>query len=407
MSDSKERKYSEIRLGEFIASLDVLPFSKLKAALKISRDFGLPLGRTLVVRGLLTNEELSTLLELHSIFKRGTVEFHHIVDAYGMSRRRGWQVREALSALGCAVDELETVRLGQLLVDAELVDEPDLEEALSLQRLCGLPLGRVLSIDARVDERIVGHALSYQNSIRNEGMRYESAVDKLKMLPFLIQTDSLKPVIKLNLRELLIGGRICDESDLRPAVNFADANNLPLEKVLYGYDWLDPRLVSATVALSRLVDRGYISAQDAMEFLTGALSEDRIRRLDAVSAKSPELRLIEGDLNLYKFLIAAGFLNPDRIRNLTKEMVNREYDFGQLIGRTLDRTSSKNDLKAAVFECFATDAMLAPVLIKLGGVPEPLVEHAQNLVNLVNFGGASLEQCLLSFAWSRKELGNL
>ncbi|HMP51899.1 MAG TPA: hypothetical protein PKD05_10135, partial [Candidatus Melainabacteria bacterium] len=180
-----------------------------------------------------------------------------------------------------------------------------------------------------------------------------------------------------------------------------------LEKVLYGYDWLDPRLVSATVALSRLVDRGYISAQDAMEFLTGALSEDRIRRLDAVSAKSPELRLIEGDLNLYKFLIAAGFLNPDRIRNLTKEMVNREYDFGQLIGRTLDRNSSKNDLKEAVFECFATDAMLAPVLIKLGGVPESLVEHAQNLVNLVNFGGASLEQCLLSFAWSRKELGNL
>ncbi len=398
----RKRKLSEVRLGEFIAALDVLPFDKLKAALKIARDFGLPLGRTLVVRGLLTNEELSSLLELHCIYKRGGTEFHHIAEAYAISRRRGWHVKEALSALGCAVDELETVRLGQLLVDAELIREEGLEDALELQSLCGLPLGRVLSIDSRVHEQIVNRALDYQNSIRNDGMRYEDAVDKLKMLPFLMNSESIRPVINLELKDLLIGGKVCYEGDIVPALNFARANQLPLEKVLSGYDWIEARLVSAAVAMSRLIEKGYISAQEAMEFLSEVSGSDRVKLLELAATKRPELRIIEGDINLYKFLIASGYLNPDRIRNLTKEMVNREADFGRLVGKELDRNTSRADVREAIFECYATDYMLASVLVHFGGASEELIGHAKCLVDLVAIGGASLEKALLSFAWFRK-----
>ena len=400
----KKRKLSEIRIGEFIAALDVLPPDKLKPALKVSQELGLPLGRTLVVRGLLSNEEVNSLLELHGMFKRGSVDFNSVAEAYDMSKRRGWHVREALSALGCAVDEVESVRLGELLLAAELLEEENLNHALNLQSYCGLPLGRVLCIDSKVPEKIVLSALEYQANVRTNTMNYEDAVDKLKMMPFLMNSDSIRPVIEMDIKDLLVGGRICDESDLVPAQSFAKANNLPLEKALFRYQWVDVRLISAAVALSKLIGRGYISAQEGIEFLAGVKEGSSLEQARINADRSPELKIIEGDLNLYKFLIASGFLTPSRIRQLTKEMISKETDFGKLVGVDLDKNSSRQEVREAIFQCFATDTMLIKVLVEFGDMHEDLANHARNLVDLIVLGGATVEQSLLSFAWYCKEL---
>lgn len=399
----KRRKLSEIRLGEFLAALNVLPPTKLKAALKISQKLGLPIGRTLVVRGLLSNETLATLLDLHVLFKRGKLDFNEVSEAYEMTEREGWHVRDSLRALNIVVDEVETVRLGELLVASDIIDKKKLDDSLTLQSMCGLPLGKILTIDSSVAQEIIDAALDYQQKIRTNAIPYEEVVDKLKMMPFLLNTDSIRPVINLNLKDLLLGSKICDDAELAPALSYAKANKKSLETVLFKYEFMDMRLVSAAVALSKLVERGYISAQDAMQFLSGVKSGDSLRQARKNTEKSPELRIMEGDLNLYNFLIAAGYINSERIRELTKEMINQATKFGELVDKPIDSNTPRKEVKQSIMECFATDAMLAPVLVEIGGMNEAVIGHARNLVDLVVIGGATVEQVLLSFAWFRWE----
>ncbi|HMO24458.1 MAG TPA: hypothetical protein PKC98_26135, partial [Candidatus Melainabacteria bacterium] len=145
-----DKKRQSIRFGEFLAALDALDTEDLANALFSSQEIGIPLGRTLVVRGLLTNEDLGKLLEFHGLYRRGLVDFDQIREAFSIAKRNSLNVKEALEALGCSVDEIESVRLGELLLAAGITDVEQLNSALSLQELCGLPLGRVLCIHMNV-----------------------------------------------------------------------------------------------------------------------------------------------------------------------------------------------------------------------------------------------------------------
>ncbi len=381
-----------IRFGEFLAALDALQPEDLAGALLASKQLGIPLGRTLVVRRLVSNEDLGLLLEFHGLYRRNLCDLDHIREAFTLSKQ-GLNVKESLAAIGLAVDEIESVRLGELLLAAQLVDVNQLNNALSLQNLCGLPLGRVLCIHFNFPSQIIDAALSFQTAIRQKTMSYVDAVDQLKIMPLAIDS-ALKPAIELDFRDLLVAGKVCSESDVQTATNFALANNLPLEQVLNGFTWIDPALVSATLGLSKLVDGGYITGHEAVNFLVNT---------DLSKNKSAD----DGDtekLNLHKFLLACGFLTPQDIKEIARLIVTRKKEFGEIIGRTIDDTTPKDELQNLVFQCFSSDALLAALLSKMFGSDELVIGHARNLVDLLSISGASVEQAILSFAAIRRDV---
>ncbi|MEZ4544144.1 MAG: hypothetical protein R3C24_09610 [Cyanobacteriota/Melainabacteria group bacterium] len=204
--------------------------------------------------------------------------------------------KKALEALGCPVDEIESVRLGELLLAAGITDVEQLNSALSLQELCGLPLGRVLCIH-ECERAPGGRALNLQRSIRQREISYPEAVDKLKFMLLNLESENISPIIDIDLRDLLVAGKICSDRDLEPAINFAVANNLPLEQVLGSFDWIDATLVSAVLGLSKLIESGYINAHEAVHFLVNR---------DSVNTEEQE------SINLHKFLLACGYLSPGR-----------------------------------------------------------------------------------------------
>jgi hypothetical protein len=385
-----------IRFGEFLAALDALPAEELAGTLVASKQLGIPIGRTLVVRRLISNEDLGRLLEFHGLYRRGLCDFEHIRQAFQLSKDQGMNVKESLAAIGLPVDEIESVRLGELLLAAQLVDVEQLNNALSLQELCGLPLGRVLCIHFNFPAEIIDAALNFQTNIRQKTVSYADAVDHLKIMPLSMNADmTMKPVIELDLRDLLIAGRVCSESDVQTATNFALANNLPLEQVLCGFNWIDPALVSATLGLSKLVDGGYVTGHEAVNFLVNAEQ----------SKKDGGVKTADGEkLNLHKFLLACGFLTPSDIKEIAKLIISRKNEFGAIIGRTIDDTTPKAELQSLVFQCFSSDAQFAELLTKMFGSDELVITHARNLVDLLAINGASVEQAILSFASIRRDV---
>lgn len=387
---------SGIRFGEFLAALDALPAEELAGTLMASKQLGIPLGRTLVVRRLVSNEDLGRLLEFHGLYRRGLCDFEHIREAFQLSKTKGLNVKESLAAIGLSVDEIESVRLGELLLAAQLIEVEQLNNALSLQNLCGLPLGRVLCIHFNFPAEIIDAALNFQTHIRQKAISYAEAVDHLKIMPLSMDADiSMKPVIELDLQDLLIAGRVCSEADVQTATNFALANNLPLEKVLCGFNWIDPVLVSATLGLNKLVDGGYVTGHEAVNFLINA---DLSKRDGGGKTGDSE------KLNLHKFLLACGFLTPPDIKEIAKLIVSRKGEFGEIIGRTIDDTTPKEDLQKMVFLCFSNDAQFADLLTRMFGSDELVITHARNLVDLLAINGASVEQAILSFASIRRDV---
>lgn len=392
---ASDTQRSGIRFGEFLAALDALNAEDLAGALVSSKQLGIPLGRTLVVRRLVSNEDLGRLLEFHGLYRRGLCDFEDIRAAFQLSKEGGLNVKESLEAIGLAVDEIESVRLGELLLAAQLLDVEILNNALSLQELCGLPLGRVLCIHFNFPPQIIDAALAFQTAIRQKSTSYVEAVDQLKILPLALEPNTaLKSVIELDLTDLLVAGKVCSESDVQTATNFALANGLPLEQVLAGFNWIDPALVSATLGLSRLVEGGYISGHEAVNFL---LNTDLSKKNDQTGEHGEKL-------NLHKFLLACGFLTPQDIKEIARLIVTRKKEFGELIGRTIDDTTPKEELQRLVFQCFSSDAMFAELLSKVFGSDELVIAHARNLVDLLSINGATLEQAILSFASIRRDV---
>jgi hypothetical protein len=387
---------SGIRFGEFLAALDALPAEELAGTLMASKQLGIPLGRTLVVRRLISNEDLGRLLEFHGLYRRGLCDFEHIREAFQLSTERGLNVKESLAAIGLSVDEIESVRLGELLLAAQLIDVEQLNNALSLQNLCGLPLGRVLCIHFNFPPEIIEAALGFQTNIRQKATSYAEAVDHLKIMPLAMSADmAMKPAIELDLQDLLIAGKVCSEADVQTATNFALANNLPLEQVLCGFNWIDPALVSATLGLSKLVDGGYVTGQEAVNFLVNA----------DLSKRDGGVRIGNGEkLNLHKFLLACGFLTPPDIKEIAKLIISRKREFGEIMGCTIDDTTTKEDLQKLVFNCFSNDAQFAELLTRMFGSDELVITHARNLVDLLSINGATVEQAILSFASIRRDV---
>ena len=99
-----DKKRQAIRFGEFLAALDALDTEELANALFSSQEIGIPLGRTLVVRGLLTNEDLGRLLEFHGLYRRGLCDFSQIKEAFSVAKKNNFNVKDALEAIGCSVE---------------------------------------------------------------------------------------------------------------------------------------------------------------------------------------------------------------------------------------------------------------------------------------------------------------
>src|SRR5690606_22543793 len=74
----------------------------------------------------------------------------------------------------------ETAMLGDLLSESDVVDQNAVDDALALQSLCGMPIGRILYVDSRVPPYIMFLALELQREIRRSRRSVKSAVDILR-----------------------------------------------------------------------------------------------------------------------------------------------------------------------------------------------------------------------------------
>ncbi|MDX2106698.1 MAG: hypothetical protein SFY67_09895 [Candidatus Melainabacteria bacterium] len=387
MSEIDANINKDMRIGDFLSALDIVSAKKLEMALRLVESHKLPIGKCLVAHGLVANDELPKLLELHGLLRKGKIDLEQAREAFALARKQGSSVRDALAHMGYdEILEKQNIRMGELLVSAELIDAGELESALDLQKLCGLPIGKILAIDLGVPQGLIDAVAKMQSQLQNDEISHEEAIEKLKRMPLEFISQRIELDTQISFLDLLVLGKILDSREAKTATNFAKKNELNIDTVVKSFNWLDYNLVSAISGLSLMLEFGYVTAHDATEFVK-----------EKVHAQARE----EDRISLYQFLLACGFLTEAKVRKLTRLMLSKLSDLGNIINLDLGPETPSDTVKEVIMDVYLKDEYLRKVLTDLYGSPKNLINCAQSMVNLINLYGTDLDKALLCLARER------
>jgi hypothetical protein len=389
MSEIDANINKDMRIGDFLSALDIVSPKKLEMALRLVESHKLPIGKCLVAHGLVANDELPKLLELHGMLRKGKIDLEQAREAFALARKQGSSVRDALAHMG--FDEIldkQNIRMGELLVSGELIDAGELETALDLQKLCGLPIGKILAIDLGVPQGLIDAVAKLQYELQNDEITHQEAVEKLKRMPLEFISQRMELDTQISFLDLLVLGKILDSREAKTATNFAQKNELDIDNVVKSFNWLDYNLVSAVSGLALMLEFGYVTANDATEFVKNKEhAQERARADDRIS--------------LYQFLLACGFLTEAKVRKLTRLMLSKLSDLGTIINLNLGPDTPSDSVKEIIMDVYLKDEYLRKVLTDLYGSPKSLINCAQSMVNLINLNGTDLDKALLCLARER------
>lgn len=186
-----------IALGRLLIDAGAISEEALREALDTSIVSGLPLARVLILHRDLSEQTAYAGLTAMLLVKEGHIARGEAVGALKLSHMHGENIEEILEFGGFKkFRDGNIVRLGELLVLAELISEIDLLTCVERSLALAMPLGQVL-----VDEGIMAEEL-VQSALRAQKYIEQGTVDALRaaqMLKYCARTGQL---LEFSLEEL-------------------------------------------------------------------------------------------------------------------------------------------------------------------------------------------------------------
>jgi len=171
------------KLGELLLASKIVPRDKLDTAIRTSSGTGLPLGRLLISLGLLSDELLATALFAQQLIRSGKVGRAGAIEGLQSAYERRRPIEARLSEQGFYHGPRRTsIRLGELLVRADLLEQQEVDEAVEIGLMEKTFLGEALIERQAIDPDMLEHALQLQEMVLNETLDIEGAITALREL---------------------------------------------------------------------------------------------------------------------------------------------------------------------------------------------------------------------------------
>jgi hypothetical protein len=317
---------AHLRIGELLIDVGILNQDQISDAVTIAQKRGLPVGRALVMSGLLSEPMLQAALQVQSLFRDGLITREEGVNALQISSLLGVTLDEALDRLRWVQDKkVATNRLGELLVEADILPTDALDGYLLRSKESGLPLGRFLSSIGAVDEGLVMAVLNMQFLIRDGKINRESAIEALQAARErqlsvrrggkLETASELPSSVSIRLGELLIKAGIMSNSELMCAVETALLNNVQLGEVLVQSDFITKGELETALLLQDMVANSTLKPSRAAQAMllahgTQISAAEALGQAGATAVESSEA------IKLETFLGLAGLVSNREIKEL-------------------------------------------------------------------------------------------
>ncbi|MDR3612971.1 MAG: hypothetical protein P4L53_05340 [Candidatus Obscuribacterales bacterium] len=164
------------KLGQLLVDSEYVTSDQRHEALQVALGTGLPLGRVLVFKQLLSNATAYAALSAQVLIRASKISRGQAIEALKKSNNDHYSFEQALTDEGCgSVLGSQKVMLGQLLVASNLISEIDflmgLEKSLGEEN----PLGKVLVELQMLSSEQVERALTFQKRVQENLISVDEA----------------------------------------------------------------------------------------------------------------------------------------------------------------------------------------------------------------------------------------
>jgi hypothetical protein len=301
---------SETSIGTLLNQSELVSAENLARAHKLSSLSGLPFGKCLVLLDCLSDDVLRAALEAQALLREGVIETSSILGALQIVSRKKWTLTDALISMDCEAHLTRRSRLGELLLDANVVTEPELAFCLKSSDFVCMPLGRILTCFNTVDGSLIEQALSLQSQIRKGQKERQEGIRELRIQ---IQSKTVADSENFQFIDLLTLSGVVPKEQVDAAILEARGLDIQLGQYLVDTNRLDESLLLAALCLYNLVCSGLLAPRAAAQWLAKFGSS---RQEIAVSPNK--------NLSLFDFLRASGYLSIDKRKILMELMTQKQ-----------------------------------------------------------------------------------
>ncbi len=263
------------RLGQLLVDAGAVSKDQVDEALEVCFNSGLPVGRVLVLRGALSEFIAYSALTAQVLIRDGLIARDQAIGALRLTCMHGDSIETYLEFGGMRSMRSNVVRLGELLVLADLVSELDLLTAVEKGLSDELPIGQVLLGEKIINAETLECALKLQDMVKAERMRAEEAGTALgeivrKKVPFdaavqkyqsAPKEEALLPFNDLLAMLALVG--LISQDDLKRAREIVGKGQ-QAGSILVERGFIDEDVLNVVIRCQEYAQAGHLSAEQCI-----------------------------------------------------------------------------------------------------------------------------------------------
>lgn len=319
---------SPSKVGNLLLEAGLLTATELQEGMDMAATLGLPIGKTMVMSGVLKEKTVRAAVFVQSMLKDGLIDRDIAIKSLVQSDRESRPIEDCLMELGWKpLSDQAVNKIGQLLVDAGAMSAADLREALDLVNSMGLPLGRVIVLTGKAKGAVVWCALNAQMFLREKKITRKQAVNAVKAV-FERQTsfeqglreqglEKLVPEHKIKLGELLVLSTVVAEEDILGAVEESVVREKALGQVLVQMNLISRERLADALKLQEMTDNKTLSPLQAVDVLRTVHTRGKTlnRAVAELGLMKPET---QESVRLGELLKLCGWITEDEISEATE-----------------------------------------------------------------------------------------
>lgn len=274
-------------LGHLLFESEVVYQDQIDAAYQRSNATGIPMGRILVVNNHIADNLLGKALDLLVRIRDEGIEREEAIEAL--------RAAAGISPISPVTQNLllpprrKKVRLGELMLMANIMSEADVLSAVELGLTYGVPIGQVMVEQGYVAGHIVEAALELQEYCEVSQIEIDRAAEVLRqvhqyggsvsgILGDLQEIDVEEEKPRLNFEKLLVLARLVSVEQVQQAFDICRQTPEALAKILCLTGFMEGDVHDATLRCYELLDSGRLSQDDALVALDYCFNKNAAER---------------------------------------------------------------------------------------------------------------------------------
>ncbi|HEY9774600.1 MAG TPA: tetratricopeptide repeat protein [Planktothrix sp.] len=311
LQDIATQQAAPYRLGALLVDAKVVSGKEMKETLQIVRATGLPIGRVLLMSGLLDEPQLKAVLLCQSLLKEKQIDTAQALSALQLVFEKNVPFDHALSQLGWENSSNNpVVRLGDLLIECGFISEEQLKSSLEQAQQTGLPFGRYLVLSGILNESLLTSALNVQVLLRDKKIEHAEAIACLSAarqrqvgveVPLQERGFYDLPRRGTRLGELFVLSGLITEKDLIDAIETALKDQTLIGQVFLEWKLIKEEQLQAALYLQRLIASGKMRSTTASGVLS-YMRETGVKISEAIAHVEESAALERSTVTLLDFL---------------------------------------------------------------------------------------------------------